>query len=56
MLLQCVKLSTMKMDLTPDEIRLLLEAVEHYDSYLHSQGREHDDIKALLRTLQRLLK
>jgi len=46
----------MKLEFTPDEIRLLMESVEHYEAYLHSQRRETDEIKALLRMLQRLLK
>jgi hypothetical protein len=46
----------MKVDLTEDEIRLLMEAVEHFDAHLHSQRRESDEVKALLRMLQKLLK
>lgn len=38
----------MKVDLTEDEIRLLMEAAEHFDAYLHSQRRESDEVKALL--------
>jgi hypothetical protein len=46
----------MKVDLNADEIRLLMEAVEHFDAYLHSQRRESDEVKVLLRMLQKLLK
>ena len=46
----------MKVDLSEDEIRLLMESVEHFDAYLHSQRRESDEVKALLRMLQKLLK
>jgi hypothetical protein len=46
----------MQVDLTADEIRLLMESVEHFDAYLHSQRRESDEVKALLRMLQKLLK
>jgi hypothetical protein len=30
-----------------------MEAVEHFDAYLHSQRRESDEVKALLRMLQK---
>jgi hypothetical protein len=46
----------MKVDLTEDEIRLLMESVEHFDAYLHSERLESDETKALLRMLQKLLK
>ena len=46
----------MKVDLTPDEIRLLIEALEHWDAYLRSQRRESDEVENLLKSLRVMLK
>jgi len=46
----------MKVDFTPDEIRMLLEEVSHYNAYLHSLQRQSDDYTNVQRSLQRLLK
>jgi len=46
----------MKVELDPDEVRLLIDALSHWDAYLISQRRESDEVQALLRRLQRLLK
>ena len=46
----------MRVDLSPDEIHLLIEAVEHYDAYLrceHREGHAYDELLKALRSLLR---
>jgi hypothetical protein len=46
----------MKPGLTADEIRMLLESVDHYEAYLRSQTRENDALTALTKKLRGALK
>jgi hypothetical protein len=44
-----------KFDLDEDEIRRLIDAVEHYEAYLHSQQRDEEKFRELLLRLRKLL-
>ena len=44
-----------KIDLDEDEIRRLIEAVDHYEAYLHSQQRDEAQFRELLMRLRKLL-
>ncbi len=48
-------LETVKLDLDEDEIRRLIDAVDHYDAYLHSQQRDEGKFRELLVRLRKLL-
>jgi hypothetical protein len=41
------------MHFTEDELKLIEDALEHYDAYLISQRRESDEVQALLRRVRR---
>jgi hypothetical protein len=42
-----VTLERVKIDLDEDEIRRLIEAVDHYEAYLHSQQRDETEISGV---------
>jgi hypothetical protein len=44
-----------KVDLDEDEIRRLIDAVEHYEAYLHSQQRDEEKFRELLVRLRKML-
>jgi hypothetical protein len=44
-----------KVDLDEDEIRRLIDAVEHYEAYLHSQQRDETKFRELLVRLRKTL-
>jgi hypothetical protein len=44
-----------KINLDEDEIRRLIDAVEHYEAYLHSQRRDEEKFRELLVRLRKLL-
>ena len=44
-----------KIELDEDEIRQLLDAVEHYEAYLHSQQRDETKFRELLVRLRKML-
>ena len=44
-----------KIDLDEDEIRRLIEAVDHYEAYLHSQQRDEEKFRELLMRLRKML-
>jgi hypothetical protein len=44
-----------KIDLDEDEIRRLIEAVDHYEAYLHSQQRDETKFRELLVRLRKML-
>jgi hypothetical protein len=44
-----------KVDLDEDEIRRLIDAVEHYEAYLHSQQRDETKFRELLVRLRKAL-
>ncbi len=48
-------LETVKMDLDGDEIRRLIDAVDHYEAYLHSQQRDDMKFRDLLVRLRKML-
>jgi hypothetical protein len=48
-------LEDMKIDVTEDDLRRLIESVDHYDAYLHSQKRDDEKYRDLLRRLRGLL-
>ena len=43
-----VILERVKIDLDEDEIRRLIDAVDHYEAYLHSQQRDEEKFRELL--------
>ena len=45
----------MKIDLDGDEIRRLIDAVDHYEAYLHSQQRDETKFRELLVRLRKML-
>jgi len=45
----------MKIDLDEDEIRRLIDAVDHYEAYLHSQHRDETQFRDLLMRLRKTL-
>ena len=44
-----------KIDLDEDEIRRLIDAVDHYEAYLHSQQRDETKFRELLVRLRKML-
>ena len=48
-------LESVKIDLDEDEIRRLIDAVEHYEAYLHSQQRDEAKFRELLLRLRKML-
>jgi hypothetical protein len=48
-------LESVKVDLDEDEIRRLIDAVDHYEAYLHSQHRDDTKFRELLIRLRKLL-
>ena len=50
-----VILERVKMDLDEDEIRRLIDAVDHYEAYLHSQQRDEAKYRELLMRLRKML-
>jgi hypothetical protein len=48
-------LESVKVDLDEDEIRRLIDAVEHYEAYLHSQQRDETKFRELLVRLRKML-
>ena len=45
----------MKVDPDEDEIRRLIDAVDHYEPYLHSQQRDEEKFRELLVRLRTML-
>jgi hypothetical protein len=50
-----VTLERVKIDLDEDEIRRLIDAVDHYEAYLHSQQRDDAKFRELLVRLRKML-
>src|ERR1700722_19442305 len=50
-----VILERVKIDLDEDEIRRLIDAVGHYEAYLHSQQRDDEKFRELLVRLRKML-
>ena len=50
-----VILERVKIDLDEDEIRRLIDAVDHYEAYLHSQQRDEAKFRELVVRLRKLL-
>jgi len=50
-----VILERVKIDLAEDEIRRLIDAVDHYEAYLHSQQRDEEKFRELLVRLRKML-
>ena len=48
-------IESVKIDLDEDEIRRLIDAVEHYEAYLHSQQRDETKYRELLVRLRKML-
>ncbi len=48
-------LESVKVDLDEDEIRRLIDAVDHYEAYLHSQQRDETKFRELLIRLSKML-
>ena len=48
-------LESVKIELDEDEIRRLIEAVDHYEAYLHSQQRDETKFRELLIRLRKML-
>ena len=48
-------LESVKVDLDEDEIRRLIDAVEHYEAYMHSQQRDESKFRELLTRLRKML-
>src|SRR5450631_464245 len=48
-------LESVKIDLDEDEIRRLIDAVDHYEAYLHSQQRDEAKFRELLVRLRKML-
>ena len=48
-------LESVKVDLDEDEIRRLIDAVDHYEAYLHSQQRDDAKFRELLVRLRKML-
>jgi hypothetical protein len=50
-----VILERVKIDLDEDEIRRLIDAIDHYEAYLHSQQRDEAKFRELLVRLRKML-
>ena len=48
-------IESVKIDLDEDEIRRLIDAVDHYEAYLHSQQRDEGKYRDLLVRLRKML-
>jgi hypothetical protein len=48
-------LESVKIDLDEDEIRRLIDAVDHYEAYLHSQQRDDTKFRELVVRLRKML-
>jgi hypothetical protein len=48
-------IESVKIDMDEDEIRRLIDAVEHYEAYLHSQQRDDTKFRELLVRLRKML-
>lgn len=48
-------IESVKIDLDEDEIRRLIDAVDHYEAYLHSQQRDETKYRELLVRLRKTL-
>jgi hypothetical protein len=48
-------IESVKIDLDEDEIRRLIDAVDHYEAYLHSQQRDEAKFRELLVRLREML-
>ena len=48
-------IESVKIDLDEDEIRRLIDAVDHYEAYLHSQQRDEAKYRELLVRLRKML-
>ena len=48
-------IESVKVELDEDEIRRLLDAVDHYEAYLHSQQRDETKFRELLVRLRKML-
>jgi hypothetical protein len=48
-------IESVKIDLDEDEIRRLIDAVEHYEAHLHSQQRDETKFRELLVRLRKML-
>ena len=48
-------IESVKIDLDEDEIRRLIDAVDHYEAYLHSQQRDEAKFRELLMRLRKML-
>jgi hypothetical protein len=48
-------LEVVKIDLDEDEIRRLIDALDHYEAYLHSQQRDEAKYRELLVRLRKML-
>ena len=48
-------LESVKIDLDEDEIRRLIEAVDHYEAYLHSRQRDETKYRELVVRLRKML-
>jgi hypothetical protein len=48
-------LESVKIDLDEDEIRRLIDALDHYEAYLHSQQRDDAKFRELLVRLRKML-
>jgi hypothetical protein len=46
---------SVQIDLDEDEIRRLIDAVDHYEAYLHSQQRDEAKFRDLLVRLRKVL-
>jgi hypothetical protein len=46
---------TVNIDLDADELRRLIDALDHYAAYLHSQQREGEEYRHLLLKLRKSL-
>jgi hypothetical protein len=50
-----VIMERVKIDLDEDEIRRLIDAIDHYEAYLHSQQRDETKYRELLVRLRKML-
>jgi hypothetical protein len=48
-------IESVKIDLDEDEIRRLIDALDHYEAYLHSQQRDETKYRELLVRLRKML-
>lgn len=48
-------IEVVKIDLDEDEIRRLIDALDHYEAYLHSQQRDEAKFRELLVRLRKML-